>query len=162
MAMLDAPAITPNDRAERSAPRVVGALLLIAAGVIHFAELGDVEVPYLVVGFFLSALFTVAGAVLLLTRAPRLGWLLGGTVAGLTLVGYLLSRSVGLPGLDEEVGAWAEPLGILSVVVEAAAAGLAIWALTDRHGVSRRHAVEEIKAVTPGLTESRPESGRTI
>ena len=153
--MLESPVTTPNGRAERRGPRVVGAVLLIAAGAIHLAELGGVEVPYLVVGFALSAVFTICGAALILARAPRLGWLVGGTVAALTLIGYVLSRSVGLPGLHDDVGNWFEPLGIASVIVEAAAAGLAGWALTDREGLTRRHAIEEIKAVTPGPSASR-------
>jgi hypothetical protein len=152
--MLETPAITPNGRAERRGPRMAGAVLLIAAGVIHLAELGDVEIRYLAVGFALSAVFTISGAALILARAPRLGWLIGGTVAALTLIGYVLSRSVGLPGFDADVGAWFEPLGIASVVVEAAAAALAAWALTDRHRLSRRHAIEEIKAVTPSRSAS--------
>jgi hypothetical protein len=153
--MLETPVTTPNGRAERRGLRVVGAVLLIAAGVIHFAELGDAEVPYLVVGFALSAVFTICGAALMLARAPRLGWFVGGTVAAVTLIGYVVSRSIGLPDLHADVGNWFEPLGIASVIAEAAAAGLAAWALTDRQGLTRRHAIEEIKAVTPGRPASR-------
>ncbi|GAC1658151.1 MAG: hypothetical protein NVS4B3_25300 [Gemmatimonadaceae bacterium] len=45
------------------------------------------------------------------------GWGLGALVAGGALVGYIISRTVGLPGLPPDV--WLEPLGILSLVIEA-------------------------------------------
>jgi hypothetical protein len=46
------------------------------------------------------------------------GWVLGVVVAGGALVSYVISRTVGLPGLEPDV--WLEPLGILSLGVEAA------------------------------------------
>jgi hypothetical protein len=33
-------------------------------------------------------------------------------------VGYVLSRGPGLPGYTDDIGNWAEPLGVLSLVVE--------------------------------------------
>ena len=95
---------------------------------------------------------------LLLTRGPRLGWFLGGGAAGLTFLGYVVSRTVGLPGDHEDIGNWAEPLGVLSLIVEGLAVILAIWALTDADRLNARIAAEELKAVTPGLAE---EPGRT-
>jgi hypothetical protein len=151
--MLESPATTPNGRAERRGVRVVGAVLLLAAAVIHAVELQDAETPMLIVGFALSALATLGAALLLLTRGPRLGWLIGGGAAALTFLGYVLSRTVGLPGDDEDVGNWAEPLGVVSLVVEGLAVLLAIWALTDAHRVNARIAAEELKSVTPGLSE---------
>jgi hypothetical protein len=46
------------------------------------------------------------------------GWLLGAFVAGGAFLGYVLSRTVGLPGLPAEPDAWLEPLGIASLVAE--------------------------------------------
>src|SRR4051794_9962057 len=116
--MLESPVTTPNGRAERAPVRVCGALLLLAAAVIHIIEIQGAETAVLLVGFALSALGTLGAALLLLTRGPRLGWLLGGAAAALTFLGYVLSRTVGLPGADEDVGNWGEPLGVLSLVVE--------------------------------------------
>jgi hypothetical protein len=46
---------------------------------------------------------------------------------------------------------------VVSLVVEGLAAALAIWALTDSYRLSPRIVTEEIKAVTPGLTEGEPD-----
>jgi hypothetical protein len=51
-------------------------------------------------------------------ESPHWGWLLGALVAGGTLLGYAISRTVGLPGLPAEPDAWFEPLGITSVIAE--------------------------------------------
>src|SRR3954454_12771137 len=147
LVMLDSPVTTPTGRAERRAPRVVGAILLILAAVIHVIEVRDAETVTLVIGFALSAVSTL-GSLLLLTRGPRLGWFLGGGAAALTFVGYVLSRSVGLRGDTGDIGNWGEPLGVVSLVVEGLAVALAIWALTDSYRISPRIVREEIKAVT--------------
>jgi hypothetical protein len=39
-------------------------------------------------------------------------------VAGSTLLGYVMSRTVGLPGLPAEPENWFEPLGVVSVAAE--------------------------------------------
>jgi hypothetical protein len=41
-----------------------------------------------------------------------------GGLAGLILLGYVLSRSVGLPGFTEDIGEWSEAPGLASMVVE--------------------------------------------
>jgi len=46
------------------------------------------------------------------------GWLLGVLVAGGAAVGYIVSRSVGVPGFEHAVGRWSGPRGVLSLVVE--------------------------------------------
>jgi uncharacterized membrane protein len=44
--------------------------------------------------------------------------LLGVLVPGGAVVGYIVSRSVGLPGFEQAVGRWSGPRGVLSLVVE--------------------------------------------
>ncbi|MFD8863680.1 hypothetical protein ACFV1F_04670 [Streptomyces sp. NPDC059590] len=60
----------------------------------------------------------VLTAVLLLTRAVRLGWFLAVGVAAGPILGYLLSRGPGLPDYSSDIGNWTEPLGLLSLAVE--------------------------------------------
>ncbi len=48
------------------------------------------------------------------------GWLLGLAVASGAFASYIISRAVGLPGFTERIGEWANPFGILSLIVEAA------------------------------------------
>ncbi len=99
------------------------------------------------------------GAALLLARAPRLGWLIGGVSALLTFVAYAYSRGIGLPGDAWDVGNWLQPDGVASLVVELLVVVGAIWALTDRYRVSLRHAREEVKATVPGIPTPEPPPG---
>jgi len=63
------------------------------------------------------------------------GWGLGVLVAGGALVGYVISRTVGLPSLAPDI--WLEPLGILSLMVEAAF--IALFAQSRRAAPPERH-----------------------
>ncbi|MBV9058242.1 MAG: hypothetical protein JO296_14600 [Pseudonocardiales bacterium] len=40
-----------------------------------------------------------------------------GVAAG-PILGYVLSRGPGAPGYTDDIGNWAEPLGVLSLIVE--------------------------------------------
>jgi hypothetical protein len=92
----------------------------------------------------------------LFTRAPRLGWILGGLTALLTFLGYIVTRTTPIPGDQGDFGNWGEPLGVVSLVIEAILVAMAIWALTGPHRVRTRHLAQEAKAVTPGLSEDVP------
>jgi asparagine N-glycosylation enzyme membrane subunit Stt3 len=65
----------------------------------------------------------IVGCVLLAavaTRVPeRPWWTAVLAVSVLPFAAYLISRSVGLPGGEDDIGAWAEPSGIASLVFEA-------------------------------------------
>jgi hypothetical protein len=82
----------------------------------------------------LSAL-TVTGSVLAagIARRERWGWVLGLAIAAANAVGYVLSRSVGIPHMREN--SWdesLEPIGIASLVVKLLFVVMAAWILT-RH-----------------------------
>jgi hypothetical protein len=54
------------------------------------------------------------------TRAPERPWWTGVlAVSALPFIAYIISRTVGLPGGEDDIGAWAEPSGIASLVFEA-------------------------------------------
>ncbi|MER6052123.1 hypothetical protein ABT168_32600 [Streptomyces sp. NPDC001793] len=71
---------------------------------------------------YIGVLFTVGGGTLLFTalglawRNPVPAWLLGVVVSGGMLLGFALSRTVGLPGYQDE--GWDPPYGILCMVAE--------------------------------------------
>jgi len=48
---------------------------------------------------------------------------------GLAVVGYILKRLVTFPELADGVGNWFEPLGVISVLAESTALGIAATAL---------------------------------
>ncbi|MEU6745864.1 hypothetical protein ABZ914_06545 [Spirillospora sp. NPDC046719] len=55
-----------------------------------------------------------------MTRRLAPGWWVALGVAVGPLVGYLSSRSIGLPAYTSDVGNWTEPLGLASLAVEGA------------------------------------------
>jgi hypothetical protein len=63
---------------------------------------------------------------------------LGALVAGGAFVAYVISRTVGLPGLGVEEE-WLEPLGVLSMVVEALFVGLFLTVFVRPKGGSGVH-----------------------
>jgi hypothetical protein len=57
------------------------------------------------------------------------------------LVGYVLSRSTGLPADSGDIGDWSEPLGLVSMFVEALVIVLAAWRVSvSRRAMTRRAA----------------------
>jgi hypothetical protein len=112
---------------------VVGGLALAVVAGIHLMDLSSKfsEVPYLGVGYFGLIVGAVASMVLLVRRDHR-GWLLGGGLALATIVGFVLSRTTGLPASTDDIGNWSEPLGIVALLAEAIVVALAARALRSR------------------------------
>jgi hypothetical protein len=99
--------------------RAVGAVGLVGIGVVHVVDLFDMwdQSTYMAVLFgALVVGVTVAAAMVLAGR--RLGWALGGVIALATIVGYVISRSIGVPDLADDIGNWKEPLGVAAIFIE--------------------------------------------
>jgi len=87
------------------------------------------EAPYIGVGF---VLVTIAGLTLgtwLLTDDTAGVWAATAAVAVLALAAYVLSRTVGLPQIGDDIGNWGEPLGVVAIVFEALMVVAAVPAL---------------------------------
>jgi hypothetical protein len=54
----------------------------------------------------------------LLTADTQAVWVATRVVAALALLGYVLSRTVGLPQIGDDVGNWGDPLGIVAISFE--------------------------------------------
>ncbi len=103
--------------------RVALVLLLAGVALTHASDLLDKvwEAPYLAVGF--GGLIAGSGlAALLVATRERLRPVetVTAAVSALTVAGFLVSRSIGLPQIHDHIGHWADPWGIASLVVEAA------------------------------------------
>lgn len=146
--MLGKPTGLDAGRAEQPVARLIGAAALLTGAGLHLVFVPGYTLPVLDGLFTASAAGMVLGAVLLIAPAPRLGWLIGGVTAFLTFLGYVLSRTTGLPGILTAIGAWSYPLGIPSLIVEGIAFCLAIWALTDRYGLNGDRLAAERRALT--------------
>lgn len=94
---------------------------VLATGLIHLGEARDAfgDAAYKGLLFVANGVGALAATVgIYRNRRPR-GWWLGLLVAGGAFIGYVVSRTVGLPGLAPEPEAWFEPAGVASLVFEA-------------------------------------------
>jgi hypothetical protein len=116
------------------AQKWLGVGLVLASGVVHLVETPEYlgEVRYVGVLFAISVVGALAAA-FGIARGERWGWWLGVLVAGSSFIAYLLSRTIGLPGFREN--SWeefAEPMGLLSLLVEGGFLLVAANVLTHR------------------------------
>jgi len=101
-----------------------GISVIVIVGLIHLVGVPEdlEEAPYQ--GFlFLANFFGAVVAAIGIYRGRSWGWRLGALVSVGAFVGYVISRTTGLPGLPVEEE-WLEPLGLLSLLVEALFVGL--------------------------------------
>lgn len=96
----------------------MGIILIVTTGLIHFidapdslSESGLKGILFVLNG--IGALFAAFG----IFRNEKWGWFLGLLIAAGAIFGYIVSRTVGLPGTQVDPN-WLETLGILSLLVE--------------------------------------------
>jgi hypothetical protein len=93
---------------------------LVAIALIHILQL---PAAFAAIGY-VGALFVVAvvaclGLAAVMTRtSDDRAWTASGALAALILLGYLISRTIGLPGFTDDIGEWSETLGLASMVAE--------------------------------------------
>lgn len=115
----------------RSPLRWAAALTLVVAGAVHIPVTPEhlEEAPY--IGYLFIALTAVCFllALVILVADSAAVWTVSGAVTALALGAYLLSRSVALPQIGDDVGNWLEPLGVVAIVFEGLTVALAVAAL---------------------------------
>jgi len=112
---------------------IVGAGLLVAVAIIHLQDqgglLGGQSPLWLKWGYYLVEITSLIAAGLVI-RGKVFGWILGLGATVCPMVGYLLSRSVGIPGDSGDIGNWGYLLGTVSLIVEGSFILLAVVCLT--------------------------------
>ena len=101
--------------------------LLVVAAATHIPLIQDhlEEAPY--VGWLfiaLSVVCLVLAVAILFVDSPGV-WVVSGAVCLAAVVGFLASRTVGLPQIGDDVGNWTEPLGFPAVLSEVLMVALA-------------------------------------
>jgi cytochrome bd-type quinol oxidase subunit 2 len=118
---------TLNHLARDVATRATVAVGLAGIGVIHLLDsIGKyTETRYLFWMYIalIAGSLAVAGAVLF-TRS-RQAFLAAAGLAGAAAIGYVLSRTTGLPSANGDIGNWTEPLGLASLFVEGSVVAVA-------------------------------------
>jgi hypothetical protein len=112
--------------------RGIGFVGLLGVALVHLLDVvGKMsETPYLGVMYIgLMIASTIVAFALLHTGRPIV-WMAAGGLAGLTLVGFILSRTTGLPSATDDVGNWKEGLGLASMFVETGVILLSAYALS--------------------------------
>ena len=107
-----------------------GIVLILLTGLVHFIEVrGHMgEEAMLAWMFILNGLGSLLAAYGIYKR-QAFGWLLGLIIAGGAIAGYLISRTVGMPGMHvEEVNA----VGVAAVIIETLFIIVAVLALARR------------------------------
>jgi hypothetical protein len=99
--------------------RLAGVVTALLVGVINLWAAIHSTAPSYVNGLLIAAAVgSLLAAVGLVAGFRRAGWRLAVTVSGLCCVAYLVSRTLGFPGFSAAVGAWHNPVGTLSLLLE--------------------------------------------
>ena len=99
---------------------------LVAAGLfgiaaVHLADLpGKMqEVPYLGWAYIGLIATSLVLAELVTTRADRRLMAASAGLSAAVLVGFVINRTIGMPNATDDIGNWTEPLGMISLLIEA-------------------------------------------
>jgi len=104
------------------APKILvwlGIILILTIGTIHAVDAKDSfsDAAYKGWLFYANAVGALIAAYGIYNQ-HRWGWNLGLLIAAASLIGYVASRTVGLPQIPAEPDAWLEPLGVASLIAE--------------------------------------------
>ena|SRR3989338_7097854 len=97
----------------------LGVMLILITGLIHAIEApeGFSEAAYKGWLFYANGIGALIAAYGIIRRQSW-GWKLGLLIAVGSIVGYVASRTVGLPLIPAEPDEWLEPLGVASLIAE--------------------------------------------
>ena len=140
-AFLPGPDTLPARATHDSAPHLAAAVregatrATVAVGLCGLAAIHAVdavgkwsETRYMFWMFIAASLAALATAAWTIFTGSRTALLASAGVAGSVLLGYVINRTVGMPGATDDIGNWTEPLGLTSMVVEAVTAAVAVGA----------------------------------
>lgn len=92
--------------------------LILATGILHYISAAEEysEARYMGVLFLANFLGSLVSALGIARRKLGWGWILGVVIAAGSIIGYIQSRTIGMPGMGVE--AWYDPIGISAVLIE--------------------------------------------
>jgi hypothetical protein len=128
-------------RVPRNSPlRWIAILALLTAAAAHVPVIPPHlrEAPYIGVLFILLVVVCIALSAALAVTDSGTVWAITVLVGALAVLAYVVSRTVGLPQIGDDIGNWGEPLGVVSIAAESAAAlcGIATMAILGPRSAS--------------------------
>jgi hypothetical protein len=141
--------------------RAVGVVGLLGIALIHLLDASSMfEEDRLLFFLYVALMVASLGAAAMLLRTDsRLTWGFATAIAALTLVGYVLSRTTGLPGDSFDIGQWLDPLGLSSLFVEGCVVLLGAYKILTTP-LMRDHPIEGLLAGASASTERTAASSR--
>ena len=111
----------PVHSAEIQLRRAAVGIGLAAIAAIHLLDLpGKLkETPYLGVAYLVLIIAALVVMERLFVVASRTDFIAAGVLATAALIAFTINRTLGMPGATDDIGNWLEPLGLLSLAVEA-------------------------------------------
>lgn len=129
-----------------------GAIALGLAGIaaVHVLDLPGKweEVRYLGVAYVLVILASIVLIERVIVHGTKLDLLGSAGLSASVIVGFVINRTVGMPNAKDDIGNWLEPLGLLSLVVEAFVLWQALAAYAAQTKLEARQDLHE-SAVKP-------------
>ena len=124
------------------AVRASAAIGLITVGIIHVLQIqGQLSgAAWLTAGFVLLAACAPVAGLWLLARPSSVAWQVSGLVCLFAAGGYILTRSIPVPGDTGDRGNWLEPLGVTALFTEGIVAILAVLVLASIRARGQRPA----------------------
>ncbi|MGI8623869.1 MAG: hypothetical protein ACR2NB_10410 [Solirubrobacteraceae bacterium] len=131
---MSAQTTSASTNADDVVARTLGATGMAGIGLIHLLDAPGKfqETPYLgwmYLGLIAASIMT---AYLLICESSRRAWLAAAGLAASAIVGFTLTRTVGLPQATGDIGNWSEPIGMASLYVEGAVVTLSGVSLLRR------------------------------
>lgn len=125
--------------AERSPWRWPAAATAVVVAATHVPITPEhlTEAPWLGWSFVALEVTAVALAAALLLHDVAVVWWAAAGVPAMSIVAFVLTRTVALPQIADEVGNWTEPLGYVALAAEATLVVLALAHRTDAWRGSR-------------------------
>ena len=101
--------------------RIAVGLGLATVAAIHILDLPGklAETPYLGVMYIVLIIAAFVLTERLFIVGSRLDFIAAAALSAVVIVAFTINRTVGMPGATGDIGNWLEPLGLLSLVVEA-------------------------------------------
>jgi pimeloyl-ACP methyl ester carboxylesterase len=128
------PTVDPIHLVRDIAARAALAVGLVGIGLVHLLDsigkYGETRYLFWMYIALIAGSLAAAGAVLF--ERSRLTFLAAAGLAACAAIGFVLSRTTGLPHATDDIGNWTEPLGLASLFIEGSviALGLGAYAAT--------------------------------